>query len=156
MHSQCSVASTQILWMYCTPSCYEISHRLNSIIAENCVTAVINTWYLFHPWYRFPSKQLLWGLISSCSLFFLHFLLSPKLVGYLKTVPHLHFLSCLKAPRVIDGNALCLLCVWEHRITWTMMSELQVFPGQAPFHVASSWTGSLMYLMEAGAIRLFQ
>ena len=24
----------------------------------------------FSPWYRFPSKQLLWGLISSCSLFF--------------------------------------------------------------------------------------
>ena len=31
--------------------------------------------------------------------FSLHFLLSPKLVEYLKTVAHLHFHSCLKASR---------------------------------------------------------
>ena len=51
----------------------------------------------FSPWYRFPSKQLLWRLILLS--FSLHFLLSPKLVGYLKAVTHLHFLSSLKAPR---------------------------------------------------------
>ena len=101
MHSQCSVASTQILWMYCTPSCYEISHRLNSIIAENCVTAVINIWYLFHPDTDFLPNSCFLGVNLFLLSFSLHFLLSPKLIGYLKTVTHLYFLSCLKAPRVI-------------------------------------------------------
>ena len=84
--------------MYCTPSCYEISHRLNLIIAEKCVPAVINTWYHFRPDTDFLQTAALEVNLFLLS-FSLHFLLSPKLVGYLKTVTHLHFLSCLKTPR---------------------------------------------------------
>ena len=155
LHSQCSVAFTQILWMYCTSSCYEMSHRLFYCrkLCHSCYQYMIS----FSPCYRFPSKQLLWRLISSCSLFHGISCSLPSLYDTYKPWPISILLSCVRLQGVIDGNVLCLLlCVWEHRITWTRMSERQVFPGQAPLHAASSWTGSLIYLMEAGAIRLFQ
>ena len=100
MHSRCSVASTQILWMYCTPSCYEISHRLNLIIAENCVTAVIlSTHGIFFALIQISFQTAALEVNLFLLSFSLHFLLSPKLVGYLKAMTHLHFLSSLKAPR---------------------------------------------------------
>ena len=77
----------------------------------------------FLPWYRFLSKQLLWRLISSCSIFLCTSCSLPSLYDTFKPWPIPVILSSLKAAR---GDRWQCVVDWSLGQGWVSFMCFQV------------------------------